>query len=362
MKDSAYWRYLWKKGIPLTCVAFGFYLLLAFVLIIANNSNLAYGSDTSPYNSLTVAFVSGGYVVGLIIPLFSKAKYCSRRGSDLYLSLPYNRKKSLLFSSIFGFLQFYVPYLFSFFIAALLMVSPVDHGLLSMAIVGAIFGLGSMAMLTSYLLSIGVTSFANNLLDCFLFLIAAVGVPYLFSLSFLSISSFGIPNPAFKPGAQYYYYTNYNESLQLFVPVEGFYEYARRLYGLNGMEPATLLPFYILLLHFLLSSGIGVFGYFHFLSWKAEEAGGTSKSLFAMPFWIDAVFGLTYSACACSFFTYPSSNYLIAILYLVLAFLYLVFYFILKRKIAFSWVLLANGLGTIMAGTLLGGIVYLGSH
>lgn len=359
MSNKTYWRYLWKRGIPLSSVVLGFELILAIVLIIANNSSgHAYDVDTS-YRSLTQGYLISGYIVAMVIPLFSRAKYCSRRGSDLYLSLPFNRKKSYLFSSLFGFLQLYIPFLISFFLSSSLMIDQESMAHLDFRVVMVIFGMSTMAIVSGYALSLGVVSYANNLLDGFLYLIAAAGLPYLFALLFFFYKNVGFANPNYvSPSTTYQ--PSYNEALPLFDPVESFVDFTTRYFAKQTNRP-TILPFFVPLLHLLFSSLFALLGYFRFLSWKAEESGGISQSLLPRILSLDALFGLAFASCGALFFTSPSSYYLIVILDLVLAFLYLVFYFIGKRKIAFSWSLVFHALSTFASGALLGAIIYLTS-
>jgi hypothetical protein len=333
MNHRTYWRFLFRKNLSFSIVILSFYLI-ASVSIGGGDlllSSFHYYGFYGFGEALLNTFLISGYFVSLVVPLLARSRYCSRSQADIYLSLPVSRKGSWIDDALFGFLQTFLPWCFSFFLSFLLN-GLTTNVFLSQNSLWIVFAFGVMAVLSGYLLGSGVVAFANNLLDGFLLLIGAVILPLAWGSCFLWNNWIHIPYATPQP-----YSSSGFDSILCFFPIASISETAAR-YAL-ALPSSRLMPLWIPFLHLALSAGYAFLGYAHFQKWKGEEAGSLSTSPWGYPVFLYGSF-FAFFALISPFFLDRgglSENMIILTAELILVFVYFVFYFISIRKIVFNW-------------------------
>lgn len=345
MNLKAYWSYSWKKEWPYVLALSGVELLLyMFCGFIA-------GQPPVSLSDYSLIFLAAGAIIAVLsatlFPLIHESRFFSKRSVDLYLALPWSREGSWLNDAAIGLAEVLGCFTLTFFIGSSFTPLFCNGALLSAYALFLIYGSLVLLLLISYATAIGILSFADNLLDGLILLAMGVATPIFIGVAaMLSGTTFAANNAPVSSVPNL-------DTLAYCFPAYGICERTYLLVenSLAGGTTTTLFlyPFFI---HLILALGISALGFYHFRSWKAENAGFPSKSWFSYPFWftLDTAFSmailteLAYPNGASFSFTFMAIG--VVLYYLVDCLNY--------RKIIPSWQRLAWFVGRFLGGYLLG--------
>lgn len=340
MNHKRYFLFQFKKDIPLLGVIFAILMMTAFLycLMAVQEHGIAYyGRSIEPF----LIWVAS--ILGFFFPLAHKRKLYGKRSCDIYLGLPLTKKGIYLDDALLGLGEIILE--FTAFYAVFMLCSPLneDHDWISAAFAGYIYGDSLLALLIPYLMALGITSCANNMLDALT----------LLSLWALALFLLGGEIQELTPTRGGSYYTSSSFSLDwsyTFLPLflSEILDKQTFSYAYNS-NPGSI-PFWAAFIHLAIAIAISVVGYFVSKNWKAEESQGPSKHFYGYPLFAGLALSFTVGL---SFGSIGTSNWTIVLIAIVIGtIVYWIVAFVGERKIRFTWLNVVFYLASVGEGFL----------
>jgi hypothetical protein len=339
MKHGRYLFFQFKKDLPFCFLLFGIELLSLAVMMITNRS---VGAEDYFATSFLIYGVIFAFLMAYVYPLVHKAKFFSKRSTDLYLSLPLSKKGIYRDDALLGLGELLL--LFTLFYSLGLLLAPLTSGKWIGAVwAGYFFLYGLLGILTGYGFGLGISSCANNILDAVIFLVLALIAMFGFSALFASLRS-------------YYSSTTKDTSYSLIFTFDSMgFPPAALAKGLvdrtldSRMEYAEeKLPLYINFIHLAIALLYAVAGYFLSAKWQAEKSQTPSLSWYGYP--LHTALALTFYLGIDGENLGKNDTTTLLVVFCIGTLLFAIVYFIGQRKIRLSWSLLISYVASVFFG------------
>lgn len=369
MINKKYFKYLSKSLLSLIIVcavigvmALGFFPALSFRSVwsyASNVQNYTYTEALSSYFGILIA-------IAYAVPFVIHSRYYSKNSSDIYLSLPMNRKQAFVTENLFGLIIVVGSVLLGFAtglaFTALQSLAP-NYSL--METYGQIFQslpIMLLTVITVYMMSAVAVSISNSMIEASFVVV---------SISAICVLLWGVVELFFYDYLTYtYYYQEIGFSYSPLIAYSMFGDYGYYADGpYNGNNPVSygyrwygegLLSLGI---NFVIWAGLLFFAYTRFIKMKSEHLGTASMEPFAGPDAHATAFGFVFIFIG-ALITLAIKDggflqFLVVIAVLGVLIAYWVSVFILRRKIVFRKDDLIRFAISSLGGIAIGVILYL---
>ncbi len=353
MINKNYLKYLFKSLYPLfiVCGVIGVITLGYFPFLSYNNEYAWSGYSISYIDQLQGYYIIM-VLVAIAVPLTIHSRYYSKNSSDIYLSLPMNRKQAYITENIFGLIIVIASTLIGFLAGLALtgianlsyyMVESYLEDLMALPIV-------LIAVVISYLMSNYAVSISNSMIEAIMMIIAIFGICLMlwgileiFVFIHIKLPHYNLQLKCitFGPGIPGYLFSTFTEWSMTGNYKTGEY----KMYG------EMLLS---LLINLAIWCGFSYLGYRRFLSLKSEHLGTASMELLAGPDGHAAFFGLIYIFVGSILYVWSLTDMLAIMALLTASIGYWVSLFVLRRRIAFRKDDLIRFAIAIVGGVIIG--------